>query len=308
MKKIIQFGSALLIVLFIVAGYTGVWTEKPDKTLLTAKAEKADVKPKKNLQPGLINIPNAYNVTGKSIKSDEPAKNSSDKPKENSADKTVLNNGSIRGLDPKKPMVALTFDDGPHPRYTSEILETLKENNEVATFFVLGSRAEEYQNVIKNITANGNQLGNHTYDHKQLTKLNKLDIESEINKTSAILKNITGAAPSLTRPTYGSVNDNVRMYAGSPLILWSVDTLDWKTRNTNKIVKQALAKVKDGDIILMHDIYKTTSEAVKIIAKELKSRGYQTVTINELYEARGVSLSDGKEYFKCPSTVKKDNK
>ncbi len=210
-------------------------------------------------------------------------------------------NGDKRIIDPKKPMIALTFDDGPHPQYTMEILNTLKEYNARATFFVLGERAEKYRKTIKSISEEGNQIGNHTYDHKELTKLSVKDMQSEINRTKNILKDIDGIAPAVIRPPYGSVNSNVKLYAGAPFILWSVDTLDWKTRNKDKIVKEALKNPRDGDIMLMHDIYGTTAEAVKVIAKELDSRGYQLVTIDELYAARGAKLENGKEYFDCPA-------
>lgn len=207
--------------------------------------------------------------------------------------------GSIaknRKIDPDKPMIALTFDDGPHYEYTKDILDALEKNNAVATFFVLGSRAEKNKDIIKRIAEGGNQIGNHTYDHKQLTKLSDKEIIDEITKTSDIVQNITGIRPSLLRPTYGDINDNVRLYADAPLILWSIDTLDWKSRNNKKIVDAALKKVKSGDIILMHDIYKSTAMAAKVIIKELSSRGYQLVTIEELYQAKGVDLLKGKAY------------
>jgi peptidoglycan/xylan/chitin deacetylase (PgdA/CDA1 family) len=205
----------------------------------------------------------------------------------------------VKPVDPGKPMVALTFDDGPHPKYTLEIAEALKKNGAVATFFVLGSRAEKYKSTITAITENGNEIGNHTYSHRELTELKNAEIFSEINKTADILEAITGSKPIITRPTYGSMNKNVRLYAGSPLILWSVDTLDWKSRNKKEIVHKTLSTVKDGDIILMHDIYKTTAEAAVEIIGELRARGYQMVTINQLYQARGIPLENGKAYFNC---------
>ena len=201
-----------------------------------------------------------------------------------------------RIIDPKKPMVALTFDDGPHNKYTIQILDSLKKYNGIATFFVLGSRAEKHKSIIKSIAENGNQIGNHTYDHKQLTKLSSKAIIDEVTKTNNILKNITNATSSVIRPTYGSVNKNVKQYAGGPLILWSIDTLDWKSKNEKMIVNRALKNVKDGDIILMHDIYKTTASAADIIIKELSSRGFQMVTIDELYTAREIDLVKGKVY------------
>ena len=201
-----------------------------------------------------------------------------------------------RQIDPQKPMIALTFDDGPHYEYTNNILDALEKYNGVATFFVLGSRAEKNKGIIKRIAQGGNQIGNHTYDHKQLTKLGGKEMIDDLTKTSDIIQDITSIRPSLLRPTYGNINDNVKLYADAPLILWSIDTLDWKSRNKQKIVNAALKKVRNGDIILMHDIYKTTAMAAEVIIKELSSRGYQLVTIEELYEAKGVDLLKGKVY------------
>lgn len=201
-----------------------------------------------------------------------------------------------RKIDVKKPMVALTFDDGPHLKYTMQIQESLKKYNGLATFFVLGSRAEKYKNVIKSLSENGNQIGNHTYDHKRLTKLSNKDITNDLTKTNNILQDITSIKPSLMRPTYGSINNNVKFYSNAPLILWSIDTLDWKTKNEKMIVKEVTENVKDGDIILMHDIYKATAIASETIIRELSSRGYQLVTIDELYAARGIELVSGKVY------------
>lgn len=201
-----------------------------------------------------------------------------------------------REIDKKRTMVALTFDDGPHPEYTMNILDSLKKHKGLATFFVLGSRAEKFKSVINSITESGSQIGNHTYEHKELTRLGSKAITNEITKTASILKNITNIETNIVRPTYGSVNDKVKLYAGAPLILWSIDTLDWKTKNKKMIVNEVLGKVKDGDIILMHDIYKTTAMAAEVIIKELSSSGFQLVTIDELYTARGIDLVNGKVY------------
>lgn len=204
--------------------------------------------------------------------------------------------GPERVIDPGKPMVALTFDDGPHPRYTLQIIDTLKKYKCAATFFVVGSRAEKYPQTIKAIAESGNQIGNHTYDHTELTKLDGKKISEEITKTAKAVYNASGSEPEVLRPSYGSINSAVRENTGLPLILWSIDTLDWKTRNTKLVVKEALKNVKDGDILLMHDIYKTTADAADTIIKELSARGYQMVTIHELYAARGIEMQKGKVY------------
>lgn len=198
-----------------------------------------------------------------------------------------------------KPKVALTFDDGPHPQYTQKILNALKKYKGHATFFVVGKRAEKYKSTIRKIIANGNQIGNHTYDHIKLTKLSESGIKDELNKTSDILQNIIHKRPSIIRPTYGSVNDRVKSYAGAPIILWSIDTMDWKTENKNTTINKVMGKVKDGDIVLMHDLYKTSAQAADVIIQRLSSQGYQLVTIDELFAARGEKPVNGNVYYEA---------
>ncbi len=195
-----------------------------------------------------------------------------------------------------KPMIALTFDDGPHPQYTPQILSALKKYNGHATFFVVGNRAQKYPGVIKQISQNGNQIGNHSYSHSQLTKLSESGIKSELKKTSDILQNIIQKKPSIVRPTYGSVNNRVKSASGSPLILWSIDTLDWKTKSKTKTVNKVVGKVKDGDIVLMHDLYKPTAQATEAIIQNLTAKGYKLVTIDELFATRGIKLQNGQVY------------
>ncbi len=201
-----------------------------------------------------------------------------------------------RKVDPTKPMVALTFDDGPHPKYTDRILNALEKHDSRATFFVVGNNIAKNKNIIKKMSEQGNQIGNHSYDHKELTKLNSTAIKSQMQKTNTAIKNVINYAPSIMRPTYGSVNSVVRKSTGMPMIMWSIDTMDWKSRNTKKIVNEVTSKVKDGDIVLMHDIYQTTAEAAEILIEQLTKKGYQLVTIDELFEARDIKLQDGKSY------------
>lgn len=195
-----------------------------------------------------------------------------------------------------EPMVALTFDDGPHPQNTILILNALKKYNGHATFFVVGNRAESFPSVVKQIYSNGNEIGNHSYSHKQLTTLNNDGINKELNKTSDIIQNIIQRKPSIIRPTYGSVNSRVKTCSGAPLILWSIDTLDWKTKNKASTVNNVVGKVKDGDIVLMHDLYKPTAQAAEVIIQKLSSQGFKLVTIDELFAARGVKLESGQVY------------
>lgn len=199
-------------------------------------------------------------------------------------------------IDPSKPMVALTFDDGPNPKTTNRILDTLQFYNARATFFVLGNLAESYPDVLLRMKEIGCQIGNHTYNHPQLTKLSSQNISSQLNKTSDIISNITGTRPVLIRPPYGAYNKTVSSVAGAPLILWSIDTLDWKSRNANSVINEVVPKVKDGDIVLMHDIYTSTADAAENIIPALIQKGFQLVTVGELAYYKNKALSSGTAY------------
>jgi len=199
-------------------------------------------------------------------------------------------------IDPAKPMVAVTFDDGPKPATTNRILDTLEFYNACATFFVLGSLAEGNAGVLLKMKELGCQIGNHTYDHPQLTKLSSQKISSQLGRTSEIIANITGANPTAIRPPYGAYNKTVSSVAGAPLILWSIDTLDWKSRNANSVIDAVMSKVKDGDIILMHDIYNSTATAAETIIPALIQRGFQLVTVDELAYYKNKPMSPGSAY------------
>ena len=143
----------------------------------------------------------------------------------------------------------------------------------------------------------GCELANHTYNHYNLTKLSIEDIKAQVNKTNEAVKRVTGVTPELVRPPYGSNNQTVLETIGAPAILWNIDTLDWKTHDPEKIYDEDVGKVKDGDIVLMHDIHDDTAEAVEKIIPELMDRGYQIVTVSELALYKGKTLEDGKIYY-----------
>ena len=201
-----------------------------------------------------------------------------------------------RIIDPNKPMIALSFDDGPNKKTTIPILDTLKEYDSAATFFILGNRVSSNVDILQRMLEEGSEIGNHSYSHKELTKLSPQELmEQIINTQDAVIDSI-GIEPKLMRPTYGSYDDKLKSGVEMPLILWSIDTLDWKSRDSKKVTDHVLENVKDGDIILMHDIYDSTAKAVKSLVPELIDRGYQLVTISELFEARGETLIDGQIY------------
>ena len=201
----------------------------------------------------------------------------------------------LRKIDKNKKMVALTYDDGPSI-YTPRILKTLKENNSVATFFVVGNRVPMYSDTVKKAYDMGCEIGNHTYEHKSLPNLSETEVKRQISKTNKEVKKAIGEKPVIMRPTGGATNTNIKKWVGMPSIIWSVDTLDWKTRNADSTKRAVLDHVKDGDIVLMHDLYSATATASETIIPELVRRGYQLVTVSELAECRGGMKETGAYY------------
>lgn len=201
----------------------------------------------------------------------------------------------LRKIDKNKKMVALTYDDGPSI-YTPRILKTLKENNSVATFFVVGNRVPMYSDTVKKAYGMGCEIGNHTYEHKILTRADAAGIRNQVSRTNVAVKKIMGTAPIVMRPPGGAVNNMVKSQTGMPMILWSIDTLDWRTRNAASTKTAVLDHVKDGDIVLMHDLYEATANASTTIIPTLVERGYQFVTVSELAECRG-GMKDGYLYY-----------
>ncbi len=196
-----------------------------------------------------------------------------------------------------KNLVALTFDDGPLDSTTPFLLDILYEKDVPATFFVLGSMARKYPEIVKRAEKEGHEIASHTMYHQNLIRISASAVEADINEANSVFQNILGRAPSLTRPPYGNINDNVRKYVGTPMILWSVDTLDWKNKNTESIVNTAMSQVHDGAIILMHDVHPTSVEAVPTLIDTLRGAGYEFVTISELTKIRKAELSVGTAYY-----------
>ena len=203
-----------------------------------------------------------------------------------------------RNINPNKPMVALTFDDGPNPNSTDRILDTLSKHNAVATFFDLGKQVEAYPEIVKREEAIGCEVASHTYSHYNLNNLSASFIKDEINKSANAFRKVLGHDVSLVRPPYGNANALVQANVPYPLIHWNIDTLDWKSRNKEAILKEVRAiENYDGKIILMHSIYLTTADAVEVIVPELINKGYQLVTISEMAYYKGVDLKPGQKYY-----------
>ncbi len=200
-----------------------------------------------------------------------------------------------RKIDKSKKMISLTFDDGPNYN-TSKIIDVLNKYDIKATFFVLGSRAINNKDILKKMADSGMEIGNHTYNHLLLTKYDENKIRSEIEDTSEVIYSATKKKPKLLRPSYGSVNNKIKKVANMPIIIWDIDTLDWKYHNSKRITSRVVNKVRDGDIILMHDIYSASLNALSNIIPILQDNGYEFVTIDELFYYKGISLENGKVY------------
>lgn len=192
-------------------------------------------------------------------------------------------------------LVAFTFDDGPSYN-TIKIVNTLVKYDSKATFFLVGNQVEKYAKTMDVLVKNGMDIGNHTYSHKELTKLRDKEILKEIDLTNEVIYNKTGIKPMFLRPSYGAMNKRIKKLSTMPIIIWNIDTLDWKYHNSNKIKDKILKYVSDGDIILMHDTYVATLNAVEMVIPELKKQGYKIVSVSELFKYKGVKPKLGIGY------------
>lgn len=206
------------------------------------------------------------------------------------------NAASLYAVNPNKKMVALTYDDGPYRPVTNAILDTLKSNGARATFFVVGSRLSTYSDCLKREAEQGCQIGCHTYNHTTLTKASDSTIRSEIAKTNELIKKYTGKTAEIVRAPGGSVNARVKSVVAYPLVNWSVDTRDWSNRSSSVTYENFKKGVRDGSIVLMHDLYPSTAQATKSIVAYLKRNGYQIVTVSEMMDAKGITMTKGKLY------------
>ncbi|QTB25329.1 polysaccharide deacetylase family protein [Lysinibacillus sphaericus] len=183
-----------------------------------------------------------------------------------------------------KKRVALTFDDGPDAKVTPQILATLQKYDAKATFFMVGRNVPKNATIVKQIYDAGHEIGNHTSNHKKLTALSISGVRQEVNSTSNAIYAAIGQYPTVFRPPYGATNEQVRSVMTIPSILWSIDTLDWKHHNPDKILAYVKASVKDGSIILMHDIHQTTANGLDNALLYLQKQGYEFVTVSEILQ------------------------
>lgn len=178
--------------------------------------------------------------------------------------------------------IAITFDDGPHPVYTKILLEGLKERGVKATFFVVGENIPGHEDLILQMAEDGHLIGNHTYDHADVSRLSSGQVCEELQKTSDLVEKITGEATPYVRPPFGNWNDNLDCLVSMIKVGWTIDPLDWTTANTSQVVEKVINKASDNDIILLHDYYKSSVEAALQIVDILQARGFVFVTVEEL--------------------------
>ena len=198
----------------------------------------------------------------------------------------------------QKPMIALTFDDGPKAGVTDWLLDELEKRNVKVTFFLIGSQADlpENREIIRRMAEDGHQIGCHTYHHVQMTTLSENQQKQEILQWYQVVSGIIGDFSYALRPPYGCVNNAVCRSLNVPVILWSVDTEDWTGKSAGEIADYVISEAKDGDIILLHDIYEESVQGAVMALDDLMRRGYTFVTVNDLLADRGIAIQSGKVY------------
>lgn len=192
--------------------------------------------------------------------------------------------------------VALTFDDGPSPRCTPQLLDGLRELGAHATFFVVGCQVEKDPDIVQRIADEGHQVGNHSYDHAALNTLTSAQALEDLQKNDRLLRELLGDGAYWVRPPYGLLPEEEAAALTVPLVNWSVDTEDWRTKDRDKILDVIYRCTGDGDIVLLHDRYQNTVDAVLTAVAHLQQQGYEFVTVAELLEIKGIAAEQGITY------------
>ncbi|GIH95160.1 hypothetical protein Psi01_57900 [Planobispora siamensis] len=188
--------------------------------------------------------------------------------------------------------IALTFDDGPG-RYTGTLLRHLAAHRAHATFFVVGQNVAANPGPVRQAVKAGHEIGNHSWSHRNLTTLSGAEIRSELARTDRAVKAAAGVTPKIVRPPYGAFNGTVRSQTTRPVVLWSVDTEDWRYRDSAAVARKAVKSASPGGVILFHDIHPTTVKAIPKVLESLSARGYRFVTVSELYGGKPPKLVYG---------------
>ena len=204
--------------------------------------------------------------------------------------------GTMVTIPDQPPVVALTFDDGPRANTTTRLLDGLALREVPATFFLVGEFIPENEPLIRRMAAEGHQVGVHSYSHIRITDLSKVQFDQEVARTRQELTAILGEGDYWLRPPYGIIDDSVLKWAESPVVLWSLDTLDWEDQNADRIVNQVVWQAKDGDIILFHDIYDSSVDSALRIIDALTERGFCFATVEQLLQDKDVTPENGVVY------------
>lgn len=195
-----------------------------------------------------------------------------------------------------KQLVAFTFDDGPNSETTNKLLDNLDKYNARVTFFVVGNRINNNTDTLKRAYDMGNQIGSHSYSHRNFFKIDETKILEEVQNTNNVIKEVIGVEPTIIRPPYGNTNSDIKSIYNMYTILWNLDTEDWKSKDADKIVEYILNNVHDGAIILLHDIYDTSIDATLRAMEILEQEGYAFVTIDEMAQIKNVELDKNTNY------------
>ena len=189
-----------------------------------------------------------------------------------------------KDADPSKKRIALTFDDGPHPKVTKQILELLEKYDAKATFFMLGSRVQFYPGLVRDVRDAGHEIGNHSWTHPVLTKMSSAAVKKEFESTEQAISNAIGEGSTVFRPPYGAINDTVRALIPHTSVNWTIDTLDWKHRDPNKLLPILKKSMHNNAIVLMHDIHQSTADGLESVLEYLQSEGYEFITVTEMLQ------------------------
>ena len=206
----------------------------------------------------------------------------------------------LTGSPKEEKLIALTFDDGPHPINTVKLLDGLKKRDVRCTFFLVGERAQEQKELIGRMVAEGHSIGNHTYSHRGLNGLSLSQVQEELNKADEAIEAVTGQKPKLLRPPFGFWEEEYTPFVGKTVVFWSIDPDDWGHRNTSYLVKHIVKNAHDGDIILLHDMLPTSVEAALQVIDQLQKDGFTFVTVDELMEKRLADANPSQSFRKLP--------
>ena len=191
------------------------------------------------------------------------------------------------------PYIAMTFDDGPHPKNTPRLLDMLRERNIKATFYVVGRNVDLYPHIVRRIVAEGHEIGNHTWTHRNLTGLSNASVRIEMDRTRDVIISACGVEPRTMRPPYGALRESQRAWIykeyGYPTIMWNVDPMDWRRPGVSVVTSRILENTRNGSIVLAHDLHKPTVDAMPETLDGLLERGFQFVTVSQLLGATATS-------------------